>query len=283
MAKQKQTNGLFYKKPEWYIPIIIAIILAIFFGGDYNINVSGNNGQQNIDSPFDKSPLCTGDNCQQNINYNECDPIEILKEYDKLKLQNKTICENNLTNYYYNKCGFGLSAYYFDQCDIRNFTANVSSPVEYVRYLLVYPSWGKSENDYYFFDEYLIDEEHARISVFVTQSKQLKARFVENDGTEYILTTDASDWDKEEWGLIVVGLVENDLTLLLKNLHNESKNKLVTKYVEDFKLFGSNINQFWGSDINGENQANAVIAKTDIDYFLSDSKKYNSEYVNGLR
>ena len=30
----------FYKKPEWYIPIIIAIILTIVFGGKYLININ---------------------------------------------------------------------------------------------------------------------------------------------------------------------------------------------------------------------------------------------------
>ena len=154
MVNTKQKRP-FYKKPEWYIPILISIFLALFFGGKYLIKINSDNQIQNINSPIEKSPQCVGENCQQNIVYNECDPYEILKRYDELKNQNQSVCISNLTTYYYEKCGFGFSAYYFDSCDIMSFIDNLSFPIDYARYFIVYPSWGKTQGDYYFFDEFL--------------------------------------------------------------------------------------------------------------------------------
>ena len=91
------------------------------------------------------------------------------------------------------------------------------------------------------------------------------------------------DWNEKEWALIIAGLVEkNKLTLLYKNFHNETKNKLVQKNVSAFELHGNTTSQFWGSDIDGKNQANAVIADVDIDYLLRASPKYNPYLVSRL-
>ena len=40
---KKQSKKPFYKKPEWFIPIIISILLALFFGSKYVININNEN------------------------------------------------------------------------------------------------------------------------------------------------------------------------------------------------------------------------------------------------
>ena len=197
---------------------VVGILFGLIGGGKYIINLNNN-------------PVIINGPQSTNI-YNQCDPYEILSVYEEQKLKNKSfnVCANNLTKYYYDKCGIKISAYLFDSCDVLDFSANISSTINSARFFLVYPFWNKTESDYYFLDEILIDNgKEGRISIFVTQEKILKVRFMENNGVETTLSTDVKNWNEEEWAAIMVSLAQNnsvsenkELFLSFKNLHNET-------------------------------------------------------------
>ncbi|MBI2101038.1 hypothetical protein HYT53_00315 [Candidatus Woesearchaeota archaeon] len=241
-------------------------IISIFVGSSISINTVI---APNLNVTLEKSPQCIGINCQQSVTYNECNPYEVLKKYEELKLKNNSIklCTNNLTFYYYEKCGFQLKAYLFDQCDIKNVTLISPDPKNFGDYFLVYPFWNKTNEDYYFFDALL--EFGERAVVYVTLEKILKFTFIEYDKTQYELSINVSDWKENEWAIIAYGHNNDTLYLLYKNIKDQNKKGIVQKKIPKLELKSTKGTAYWGSNVYGKNQANAVITIIDKESLLN--------------
>ena len=260
MSKKKGITKPFYRDPKWLIPIIITIMTAVI-GGPWIIT------QTDVDtSNSSQSPICIGENCAQNITYQQ-----ITYNYYRNQSTFNESCSDNLNidcytpqNINKNDCinditvaeGIIDGGILIDDCDVLvTKLEDDETPVKSgtVSLWIKFSNIKSNKNRYLFdaFDEY----KKNRISLYLEPDGFLTFSLFDGDYTtiqirDKLNSEELSDWTQmtvtwEEHGGILKLFVNEDLkrTRDISNINFDA----------GFKAF------FIGSNIYGEGQAYGII------------------------
>lgn len=210
-------------------------------------------------------------------NFGDFGPINISSIDEK--------CISNVTTLDYIGKGFNYSAYLFDGCDVKKLSTKEGPlPKTSLMAYLVYPLWNKTEREkHYFFDVYYNNLRKNRLSLFVDEHNYLIGKFFDEKGIAYEVPIDVSDWNSKEWALIIFQSNEIDQQISVSYI-NIPQNKLKMNFVNvtDYALDFDQINMYVGSDIFGNNQADAVVGYAPPWWIFSDYLGYSPVQRNVL-
>lgn len=239
-----------------FLPLLVGIILKIIpdtpkfhqeIIGDDNIqNVGDNNiiGNNNIINVYQ---------------IGKYENFEIKPSNDSIKLDNN--CISNVTPYYFLRRGQNIVGDLIDGCDkkIVNRGQEINSK-EGTIIFWVMPLWNRNTTEIH----YLLDigeTNKNRISLFVNDYYYLIFRIIDDKGNVYESPLSVNFWDNYEWGFVGITWSQEEINLYFgaDDLNGLARSVLPVKNVKLNTTYFKDI--FFGSDINGKNQADAVFSK----------------------
>ena len=115
------------------------------------------------------------------------------------------------------------------------------------------------------------------------ENSYLIGKFFDEKGTAYEVPIDVSDWNYKEWALLIFQSNEIDQQISVSYI-NIPQNKLKMNFVNvtGYSLNFNHVNMYAGSDMFGDNQADAVVGYAPPWWIFSDYANYNPAQRNAL-
>jgi len=261
MAKKKGGHEPFYRKAEWLIPIILSIVLAIYFGGSRISNIDISNLYQ--------SPISIGPDSRQNVTYitninnynyylNESTPNELASDPYYLNQDSysphitKNGCISNITT----ADGIIGGGILIDNCDVLIVKPkDIETPVKSGTVDL-WVKLGNIESDRsrYLFDAF-DENKRNRISLYLEPDGFLTFSLWDVDYTNIQIREKLTSEELSDWTQIAVTWEEQGglLKLFINGDLKKARGISSINFDSGFKAF------FIGSSISGNEQVYGII------------------------